>query len=269
MVDEIKTLMTLEDAASYLAVSKTTLRRWTNSGQLACHRVGPRSERRFDRAALDAFLGRSAVDVYAADLHQSATAPKITGMEERNGDLASRHVCLVFRRHEERWEAFRPFFLKHLRAGQPTVYIYSKTTLAEMRRNVENEGLDFDEVTRSGMLILFPAVEAYLKNEEFTPEFMLSFMRLQIIRRREERQPAHLIVWEMDWFFSGIKGAEGIHEYETALNDLLVENPLTTIVCQYDLSRFSGADVFDACCSHPGVVYRKQLQPGYYSCTAI
>ena len=46
--------------------------------------------------------------------------------------------------------------------------------------------------------------------------------------------------------------------------DLLVEHPQTTIVCQYDLSRFNGVDVMKACCSHPGVVYRKRLHQGYY-----
>ena len=50
-----------------------------------------------------------------------------------------------------------------------------------------------------------------------------------------------------------------------ARNDLLVEHPQTTIVCQYDLSRFAGIDVMKACCSHPGVVYRKRLYPGYYA----
>jgi hypothetical protein len=56
-----------------------------------------------------------------------------------------------------------------------------------------------------------------------------------------------------------------MHDYEAALNDLLVEHPQTTIVCQYDLSRFSGIDVMKACCSHPGVVYRKRLHQGYYA----
>jgi hypothetical protein len=35
----------------------------------------------------------------------------------------------------------------------------------------------------------------------------------------------------MDWFFTNAPGVESMHEYETALNDLLVEHPQTTIVC--------------------------------------
>ena len=265
MAEGLKSLMTLEEAANYLAVSKTTLRRWTNSGQLACHRVGPRGERRFDKRALEDFLERSSSDRSQSSAQITTALPKVSGFDGHDSDLASRHLCMFFRRHDERWEAFRPFFLKHLHAGHPTTYIYSKSTLDEMRTRVENEGIDFDDITRRGLLTLFPASQAYLKNETFTPEYMLSFVRMQIIRRKEEKQPINLFVGEMDWFFSGIEGAERIHEYEAALNDLLLEHPQTTIVCQYDLSSFSGTDVFDACCSHPGVAYRKQLQPGYFA----
>jgi hypothetical protein len=112
---------------------------------------------------------------------------------------------------------------------------------------------------------LIPAQDAYLKNSTFTPEFMIAFLRLQIIRKRADNHPSHLLAGEMDWFFSGVPGVESIHDYEVALNDLAVEHPQTTIVCLYDLSRFNGVDVMKACCSHPGVVYRKRLHQGYYA----
>src|SRR5882762_4380945 len=50
------TLLDIASAARLLGVSETSLRRWTNSGQLACLRVGQRRERRFRRADLLAFL---------------------------------------------------------------------------------------------------------------------------------------------------------------------------------------------------------------------
>jgi len=87
---------------------------------------------------------------------------------------------------------------------------------------------------------LIPAQDAYLKNPTFTPEFKVAFMRLQIIRKRADNHPSHLLCGEMDWFFSNAPGVESMHVYETALRNLLVEQPRTTIVCQYDLSRFAG-----------------------------
>jgi excisionase family DNA binding protein len=49
-------LLDIKQAARFLQVSETSLRRWTNAGRLACHRVGRKRERRFRRADLLAFM---------------------------------------------------------------------------------------------------------------------------------------------------------------------------------------------------------------------
>ena len=49
-------LLDIKQAARFLKVSETSLRRWTNSGRLACLRVGRRRERRFRRRDLLAFV---------------------------------------------------------------------------------------------------------------------------------------------------------------------------------------------------------------------
>ena len=59
----------------------------------------------------------------------------------------------------------------------------------EMMDRVRDEGLDPHEVIRRGLLTLIPAQDAYLKNATFTPEVMVSFMRLQIIRKRAFAPP--------------------------------------------------------------------------------
>ncbi len=53
---EHEPLLDIEQAARFLNVSETSLRRWTNAGRLACLRVGRRRERRFRRADLLAFM---------------------------------------------------------------------------------------------------------------------------------------------------------------------------------------------------------------------
>ena len=58
VVDESEPLLDIEQAARFLNVSETSLRRWTNDGRLACLRVGRRRERRFRRVDLLAFLER-------------------------------------------------------------------------------------------------------------------------------------------------------------------------------------------------------------------
>ena len=42
-------LMTIHEVAEFLKVTPTTIRRWTDGGQLKCYRVGKRNARRFDK----------------------------------------------------------------------------------------------------------------------------------------------------------------------------------------------------------------------------
>ena len=48
-------LLDIREAAEFLRVSETSLRRWTNAGRLPCLRIGGRRERRFRRSDLLAF----------------------------------------------------------------------------------------------------------------------------------------------------------------------------------------------------------------------
>ena len=52
----IEPLWTLEEVAAYLRVSPATVRRWTNTGRLACYRFGPSRQRRFSRETVLAFV---------------------------------------------------------------------------------------------------------------------------------------------------------------------------------------------------------------------
>ena len=55
-MSEKQRFLTIAEAAEFLQVSETSLRRWTNSGKLRCFRVGGRSERRFLKEDLLAFM---------------------------------------------------------------------------------------------------------------------------------------------------------------------------------------------------------------------
>lgn len=54
-------LMTIDEVAKFLKVNQTTIRRWTNSGQLKCYRVGNKNERRFEKKDLMGYLNRRAI----------------------------------------------------------------------------------------------------------------------------------------------------------------------------------------------------------------
>ena len=260
-MDEASGLLTLEEAARYLGVSKTSLRRWTNEGRLDCHRVGVRRERRFDIRMLNAFL---------ADGELTAPNPLVSG-----GDVAQglgemtraggqRHICLFFRDADEQWKNFRPYFLDHFKAGQPTIYLYDSSTKEDLAARLESEEIDAEQAQSDGLLQIYSSYDSYLKNGNFSAEAMIENMRqfaLGLIANGSKRQ---LLVGEMSWFFKGAAGVEEIHEYESGLNELLAQLPSVTIVCHYDVRRFDAENVLHACCTHPVVQIGDRLQKGFY-----
>lgn len=251
-------LLTLDEAASFLGASKVSLRRWTNDGLLACHRIGPQGRRRFELEQLKKFAERNNSPIH----HQGEPRYPLYRLSSKLEAEPRRHVCIYFRNPVEQWEVFRRYFLDHYRRSQPTFYIRSASSQTRIKEWLASEGLDFDEVLRSGRLQLLTADESYLKSGSFSADAMVAFVRQIIIRANSEGYPSHLITGEMDWYFTRAPGAEEIHEYERRLNLLQDEFPEVTIVCQYDVTRFEVETIIEACCTHPLIEWRGQLRRG-------
>ncbi len=262
MSEKTKRMMTLEEAAQYLGVSKTSLRRWTRDGQLSCHRIGVRAERRFDQKMLDEFLLRRSTGLPIATPGTGVTLADAVHQAAQDG--RHKHVCLYFRNPIEQWEAFRQYFLDHYRAGLPTTYLHQASSREQLIERVHGEGIDAQDAINRGLLRLVPARDSYLRQGVFSADFMISFMRLIMVRMRDDGFRKHLVTGEMDWFFSDTPGVEDIHAYERRLNKLLDEYPDVTVVCQYDITRFDSENVLEACCTHPIVHLDEQLRRGFF-----
>jgi excisionase family DNA binding protein len=261
-MEKIAKLLSLDEAASFLGASKVSLRRWTNDGLLECHRIGPQGRRRFELDQLKKFAERNNAERSNSVARQQAE-PRYP-LHRLNAKVVEprRHVCVYFRNPVEQWEVFRRYFLHHYRRGQPTLYIHSASSPSCLREWLASEGLDFDAVTRSGLLQPLAADEVYLKNGNFSADAMIAFVRQMIIRASSEGFATHLITGEMDWYLSRAPGVEEIHEYERRLNFLQDEFPEVTIVCQYYVSRFDVDTVIETCCIHPLIEWRGQLHRG-------
>lgn len=258
-------LLTIEEAAQYLRVSKTSLRRWTTQGTLGCVRVGARRERRFARDDLDRFLDREARPPEAFAAIGSFDPVKTLADAAAHG--VPRHVALHFHDRDELWRLFRPYVLDHLKRGAPVLYVHEENSRADVLRRFRNEGWDAERLTQDGLLRLLVPAEAYLRTGSFAPDRMIDFMESAILDRRAAGHRVILLSGEMTWCLSGAPGVEGMIDYEKRLNDLLARYPEVTIVCHYDLLRLSGAVTLGALCSHPHVQLPDRLLPGYFAQT--
>ena len=258
-MDKTKGLLTLEEAARYLGASKISLRRWTNEGRLACHRIGARRERRFDIRMLNDFLAQGDAGAPGA---QDSDAPAMDRLGEYAKAGVQRHVCLFYRDPEEQWQLSLPYLLDHLKAGNPTVYICDSSSKADVLARLRDEGVNGEKAIESGLLRLHLSRDTHLKTGQFSADMMIETMRGffgELIAAGTDRQ---LLVGEMSWFFTNSPGVDEIHDYESRLNELLDQLPSITVVCHYDLSRFSAYDALQACRSHPVVQIGNHLLSG-------
>ena len=257
---EMTGLLTIDEAARYLGVSKTSLRRWTRLGTLACMRVGARRERRFRREDLDSILDPDR----PAPLAASRSSGPLAALAEAAGHGVARHVCLHFHDRDELWRLFRPYVLEHTQRGQPMLYVHEEHSRADVLTRLRDEGLDPEQLAADGLLQLLVPSQAYLRSGSFAPERMIDFMEAAILDRRAAGFETMLISGEMTWCLSGAPGVEGMIDYESRLNELLARYPKVTIVCHYDMHRLSGAITLGALCSHPHVQLPDRIVPGYY-----
>src|SRR5438270_8797728 len=158
-------LLTITEAAEFLQVSETSLRRWTNSGKLRCFRVGGRSERRFLKEDLLAFMR-------TMDL---LPEPQIAETETNSDTLSEeRHICLFFVNQDEQWQMMRPYLLDHLGTGVPVLYIQDSTPAGRLKELLHTEGLAVDDLIARGLLQILPPEEAYLLTGRFDAQRMIA-----------------------------------------------------------------------------------------------
>ncbi len=254
-MQEQKRFLTISEAAEFLHVSEVSLRRWTNSGKLRCFRVGGRSERRFLVNDLLAFM--PSMDAQMEPLQTSETE------NLNDADSTERHISMFFRDPEEQWQLLRPYLVDHLSSGAPAIYLQHHTSSEQLMQRLQAEGLPLDKLIARGLLRILPPTQSYLLPGKFNAQWMLEFLEMTIQAAHEAGHKRILMTGEL----TSIQGAPGVEEmahYESMLNPLIDQYPAVTIVCQYDLKRFTGDVILDALMTHPTILASSGLAPGFY-----
>lgn len=256
-----KKFLTITEAADYLKVSKTSLRRWTNNGRLACYRVGHRNERRFLLDDLVAFMGES---IDSGDYQDGSRVSASENAQTANPSARElrKHICTFFKSPKEQWSLLRMHLLAHLNSEAKTVYIYQRDK-QQLLNWLRNEDLDPGDLINRGVLELHTDADTYLKDGYFSTDRMLSFWQKIIARHKASGTKRLLLTGEMGWASSGVMGCEQLVPYEAALDAMLEVTPWVSVICQYPVYQFSGSTVYDNLCIHTHVQLLDRLKTGF------
>jgi transcriptional repressor of dcmA and dcmR len=218
-------LLDIAQAAAFLGVSQTSLRRWTNAGRLPCYRVGGRRERRFLRADLVGFLERAG----------GAAAPAIPA--------ADGHLFGLYRSPAARERQAVSFLLDALTAGSPCVLVAESRVRARILARLRQHRSGVRKDVATGRLVL----SAY----ESRPTEQLEYWES---RFAAARGTSLRVVADVSGGRLGKRPIAELVDYERMYDELSRHFGVTTL-CQYDARRLSGVDTAHLLEVHGGRSY--------------
>jgi excisionase family DNA binding protein len=235
---EANDLLDIGEAARFLGVSETSLRRWTNAGTLSCLRVGHRRERRFRRADLLAFMEHQPSTRADAYLPPVATAPQLEGFTLlTHGD----HLAGLFASDLGLITLAVRFILDGLQEGSMVYVVASERSNERIARYLREKRPTLQRDIADGRLLL---CQYEKKPRAQIKEFEVHLNKAAAAGIQSFR------VFGDTWEMRRKVSAEMFAEYEATYDQVIARRYPVVTLCAYDARRFSGVGVLDALKAH-------------------
>jgi excisionase family DNA binding protein len=232
-------LLDIGQAAAFLNVSETSLRRWTNSGRLRCLRVGQRRERRFRHGDLVGFLEPSEINAAAGD-----------GRRAGLGDLSAApvtlahgsHLCGLYASDPGRIKLTVPFLHDGLKEGSVCFLVAPIRIRNETLKSLMKKRASLQGDIHAGRLIL--------SDYHATSHAQVGYFRRLMDKRASEGVQSFRVLGEM-WGMRSKASAASLAEYEAAYDRHIARKYPVVTICLYDGRKYSGVEVVNALEGHP------------------
>jgi excisionase family DNA binding protein len=240
-MSEHEELLDISEAAAFLNVSETSLRRWTNSGALRHLRVGRRRERRFRRDDLLAFME------HGSERSDARSARPVAPDERQNvvvdGAMMPHgaHHCGLYSSDSGRASLAARFFAGGLRAGSACLLVASERIREGILAELESSEGSLERHIRSGTLIVCDYGKSIAEQ--------LECCEAQLRAAQERGARTMRVVGDVTDFGTrlGRDAAEYEDDYSLRISAVF---PVITL-CLYDVRKFSGREIFRVLKGHP------------------
>lgn len=163
------------------------------------------------------------------------------------------HICYLYNDDAERRRILALFARHALLEGERLDYLADVADSAELPRVMDELGLLDPSHDLPGHIELATTRDGYFPAGTFDPDATLARMRKHYRDAMAGGRSGARITGEMGWALRGIPGSERLVEFESRINQLVREAPIT-VMCQYDLRGFDGATMFEIMSVHPVMV---------------
>lgn len=172
------------------------------------------------------------------------------------------HMCHIFSDEAERDEVMSRYVSSGLAEGEQVAYFVDTVSIESLRETLASHGVPVP-APDDARLLVSPAVDMYCPGGTFVPDQMLGNFPIVYNAGVAAGFSGVRATGEMSWARRGIPGSERLIEYESRINEVVREVPLTA-VCQYDARRFDGATLFEVLMVHPVMIVRGRISRNPY-----
>ncbi len=232
-------LLDIGDAAQFLNVSETSLRRWTNSGALPCLRVGRRRERRFRRADLLAFLDDESGQPRTPHVQPAVDSSR--PLHELIPLTPGSHLCAFYDSELGRVTLAVRFLFEGLLEGSMVYLVASARSSKQILRHLKARRPSLERDISDGRLLV--------SDYQQTPRTQIKNFETRL-KQAAARGTQSFRVFGDVWEIRKKGSLASFADYETEYDSLIARRFPVVTVCAYDARKFSGVDLLDALKAH-------------------
>jgi hypothetical protein len=164
-----------------------------------------------------------------------------------------RHICVLYHGADEEYRVLRPLIREGFTRGEKAFHIIDARQRPDHLRRLAELGIDVPSAEGAGQLEVRGWEDAHLKPGWFDQHAMLGLVEEVLADSKRRGFSFTRWVANMGWALGEWHGVGDLVEYCTRLNHVVPRHE-ATIVCTYDLARFSAGAVIDVLRSHPAAV---------------
>lgn len=169
------------------------------------------------------------------------------------------HFAIIYDNQVDQLNFIVPFLRLGMERGEKSVFIVDDNNPETVIAGMERHGIDVDAATASGALAIVTKHDAYLKNGNFDPDWMIGFLIDAVADAQRQGFRSVRASGEMTWALGPSGHAHGrLLEYECKLNSFFPNYDMGGI-CQYNRRRFRPEVLMHVIHSHPKIVFRGEV----------
>lgn len=164
-----------------------------------------------------------------------------------------RHICAFFESRKEMYHVVNPYFREGIELGDEVVTILESSAHDDHVDRMQEGGVPVQDAVRRGQLKVVPSEQTYLQDNVFVADRMYSTLEGMLKSAAEGEFESVRTCGDMEWALRNLPGTEDLMVYEAKVTRLASKYDCTLLCC-YDVNRFSGRVLADVLATHSHVI---------------